>query len=307
LETRLGGLLLAIAVVNDNLEGMRKLFLLFLLPAWSLAEIPANPVPPFLELPSSPRTMAMGGALVAVADDPQAGFLNPGGLRLVPTIGYDLSFSNATGEDYDNLCATLVNPATERGSAFGMGVWTQGLLENAEVRYYVPYSAVSWNLTGSGGLGVVARYPYRSSRMDSVDSRFEALADVTALQRIGAFRIGAAVERAIGGAADIAPRRIRAGAAYVAPEGVVVSYEWRGDETSRKYDFHYASSHWGAEITVGNYLALRGGFSDLNQNHVSFGVALGRLDKGWRLECAWDVPASHNGATRWSVGSGYRL
>jgi len=61
--------------------------ILFLLVIFALARIAAAQTPFGLGLHESARVMGMGGAFVAVADDPQAGLLNPAGLSLVQQIG----------------------------------------------------------------------------------------------------------------------------------------------------------------------------------------------------------------------------
>lgn len=280
-----------------------KKYLLFL--ALAAASYGQTPVP--LYLPANARVLGMGGAFVAVADDPQGGFINPAGIRNVRQLAYDLSFSATAPRGFDHLCVAMANPRTDQGAVFATGFWTQGLLENSSDRYYVPYSGTGWRIAGATDLGLIMRFPYLTSGDDSVKSRWEALADISALQAFGNFRLGAAVERALGGASDMVPRRLRMGAAVTAPEGYAFSYEWRGNETGRRYDFHYAASHWGAEVKIGNYSIVRGGYINGETSRISFGLAVGTLARGWRTEAAWEVPTAGTGLTRWVIGLGYRV
>lgn len=281
---------------------MKKILLLMLLAGTSAAQ----QVTP-LTLPVNGRTLAMGGAFVAVADDPQGGFLNPGGIRNIKQLAYDLAFAASAPKSADQFCVAMTNPRTDQGAVFATGFWTQGILTNQVQRYYVPYTGTGWRLPTGTDLGVVLRFPYLSSRDDSIKPRWEALADVSAMQAFGNFRVAAAMERGFGGAAGMVPRRLRLGAAIAAPEGYAFAYEWRGNETDSRMDFHFASAHWGAEVKIGDYSIVRGGLISGADTRLSFGLAVGTLKRGWRTEAAWEVPTNKTGATRWVIGLGYRV
>lgn len=258
------------------------------------------------QLHENARVMGMGGAFVAVADDPQAGLLNPAGLGEMLRIGQDFSFSSAAGTKSDQLGAALANPGSEAGAAFGTGFLMQGLVKNEPVKYYVPYTGASYAIRGRSRLGLGLRFPYRASEIPSIGSRWEAIGDLSALQGIGYMRLGAQVERMFGGAADMVPRRLRAGASLGRPGQYVIAYEWRATEQESNFNFHWDSSHLGAEIASYEYVAFRAGYVWGAFHHIALGLSVGLIQTGWRLETGWEVPTGKFGETRWSVGFGYR-
>ncbi|MCX6601726.1 MAG: hypothetical protein NT025_09205 [bacterium] len=259
-----------------------------------------------LILPESPRVMGMGGAYVGLADDPMSGIVNPAGLRSLKKLGTDFFFAKSSPSGPDHFCFALANPSTEKGSPVAMGVWSQGLISDDDRKFYVPYAALSYELARFLGLGLVTRFPYVATKVDSEKSRWETVADVSARLTVSTIEAGAAVERCFGGAQFVA-RRLRAGAAFASQQGIAVSYEWRALETDRRFDFHYESSHWGAELPVGKYVALRGGYAHAERTHFAAGLAVGVLRGGWRVETACEFPASGKGRTRWAAGLNYRL
>jgi hypothetical protein len=259
-----------------------------------------------LVLPESPRVTGMGEAYVGLADDPMSGIVNPAGLKSLKKLGTDFFFAKSSPAGPDHLCFALANPSTEKGSPVALGVWSQGLISNHERQFYVPYAAVSYAPARFLGVGLVTRFPYVATKVDSEKSRWETVADVSARVTVSTIKAGAAVERCFGGAQFVA-RRLRAGAAFVSQEGVAASYEWRAAETDKLFDFHYESAHWGAEIPVGKWVALRGGYVRDERAHFSAGMAVGVLRGGWRVESACEFPASGRGRTRWAVGLNYRL
>jgi hypothetical protein len=280
-----------------------KLFVLLVaaLPLAALAQ-PAGS----LTLPESPRLMGLGGAYVGLADDPMSGVVNPAGLSALKKMGTDLFFTKSSPDGPDHVCFAFTNPAAETGSPVAMGAWAQGLFTDKQRRFYVPYASVSYAISRAIGLGLVTRFPYVSTKVDSEKSHWEALADASARIEVSTLQVGAAVERCFGGAQFVA-RRLRAGAAFVSQQGIAISYEWRGTETDKRFDFHYESSHWGAELPVGKYVALRGGFVREDRAHFTAGMAIGILSGGWRVESACDLPAAGKGLTRWAAGLSYQL
>jgi len=278
---------------------MLRYLIILLIPASVLALEP-------LRWPENPRLLAMGGAAAALADDPHTSYTNPAGVQLLNKIGYDLSFATATEGRPDHYSAALANPGTEGGSAFGMGVWTQGLSEHRDAIYYVSSVGTAWNPANLALLGLTIRAPYLYSWVDSVDSRWETIGDLSILKTLGQARVGATIERAFGGAKDMVPRMLHGGAAF-SSSGITIAYEWKGEETERRYDFHYLSSHWGAEAEIGKFVALRTGYVAGEFSRFTVGAAVGILKAGWRTQFGWDVPASGTGYTKWAVGLAYRL
>lgn len=261
-----------------------------------------------LEMPQNPRVMGMAGAFVAVADDPEAGFLNPSSLRLLKQVSYDLFYGSTTRTGPDELGVAFVNPGTDRGTALAMGLWTQGWTEHRQPVYSVPYAGTSFDLTSSTHFGLVLRFPYVSSTDSLAHSGWRTIGDFSALQTLESFRLGATMERAFGGSSNLIPRRLRLGAAFLsASSGVILAYEWQGDETRKSLKFMRSSSRYGAEIPVGEYAALRGGYIAGAPPHITVGVALGTMAAGWRVEGGWVLPAATHGATRWVLGMGYRI
>src|SRR5512143_2552160 len=180
------------------------ILLLLAVPAWAQEQFR-------LRLHENARVMAMGGAYVAVADDPQAGTLNPAGLRDLKQLGLDLSFMGSTGGTPSQLGFALANPGTTSGAAFGTGIIGQGIIGDDKIKYYVPYTGASWTVWGRSRVGLGLRFPYRSSAIDSIKSKWETISDGSVLQSIGNLQIGAQVERLFGGASEIVPRTLRAG------------------------------------------------------------------------------------------------
>ncbi len=249
----------------------------------------------------------MGGAFIAVADDPVSGLYNPAALRQLKRVGMDFFFNTATTGAPDHLGLAMANPGTDRGSAFAMGIYSQGLLEKRDLLYYVPYTGTSLTLSRTTHLGLVMRFPYRTSRIDGISSHWATLADLSLLQTFRAFRLGAGIERTFGGGGEMVPRRLRAGLAYQSASGVTMAYEWQGAETQTRFDFHRSASQCGLEIPVARYALLRAGYQAAATHRYSFGAAVGNIEEGFRVEAAWDLPTVKNGSTRWSVGMGYRI
>ena len=248
----------------------------------------------------------MAGAYVGLADDPQAGINNPAGLPSLKKMGSDFFYDRNSPHSPDHLCLAFVNPASASGSPIAMGVWSQGIFRNENRTFYVPYAAMSQKITRSAALGLVTRFPYVNSRVDSERSRWEAVADVSARASVSTMHIGVSIERCFGGVSFI-ERRLHFGAAFVSQEGIAVSYEWRAHETDKRFDFHYQSSHWGTELPVGKYFALRAGYASGEFTRITGGFAVGLMKAGWRVEIGSDLPASGTGQTRWAVGLNYRV
>jgi len=285
---------------------MNRFTLLFALFLPLAAVFAQSPEP--LVMPATPRTIGLGGAYVALADDPAAGYLNPSGLREMSQIGYDLFFGSRTSGGADQLGMFLTNPATERGTAFAMGAWAQGWTRHRQIIYFVPYSGTSFDLTSSTHFGLVLRAPYISSRVSGISSHWETVGDVSFLQTFESLRLGAALERAFGGGEEFIPRRLRCGGAFLSSSsGVAFTYEWDGDQGVKSFRFVRSSSHYGAEIRLGKFAVVRGGYIAGPTHRVAFGLALGNLKEGWRLDGGWEIPAAEKGDTHWVVGMGYRI
>ena len=232
--------------------------------------------------------------------------INPAGLPSLKKMGSDFFYNRNSPNAPDHLGLAFVNPASQSGSPIAMGVWAQGVIANENRTFYVPYAAMSQKLSRSLGLGLITRFPYVNSRVDSERSRWETVADLSARITVSTLQAGAMIERCFGGASFI-QRRLRAGAAFVSQEGIAVSYEWRATETEKKFDFHYESSHWGTELPVGKYAALRAGYATGDFSRITAGIAIGIMKAGWRMEVGADLPACGTGQTRWAVGLNYRL
>ncbi len=266
--------------------------------------VPLTPV----TFPESPRVMGMGGAFIAVADDPQAGFHNPAGLRYMKAMGSDMSYGTSTNKGEDEIILSYVNPSTESGTAFASGVWTKGLMRPVDNKFYVPFVGTSWAPSGGIQMGMVARAVFKTPEVDSLSKDWTSVADFTVLQSGKNLNIGAAMERVVGGAAGMVPRRLRLGAAYIADSrNLILAYEWRGDQGARKYTFRYASSHLGMEAFFGNSFSLRGGYIWSDFHRYTFGTAIGMRNGGWRIEGGWSLPTEKGKETIWSVGMSYRL
>ena len=259
-----------------------------------------------LRLHENGRVLGMGGAFVAVADDPQAGLLNPAGLRFMKQIGTDISRKIGEGSTADQFAAAIANPGTESGAAFCSGVVIQGLTDDKPTKFYMPFVGTCWSPLGGNSLGLTGRFPYRKEESVGGDSRWEAIGDLSVLQSLQQMKFGAQVERMFGGAADTAPRRLRMGASLSRPAQYAIAFEWRGTGLENNFDFHWDSSHLGGEVLFRNYGALRAGYIWSEKKHVTIGTAIGLMDHGWHVELAWDIPTRDPEQSRWSVGIGFR-
>lgn len=258
-----------------------------------------------LEFPESPRLLGMSGAMVGLGDDALSSLRNPAGVGTQSRIAYEMSFGYGTSRGTDRFSIANINPQSDYGGRFGAGVWSQGLLRSNQCAYVVPYSTTAWSFAGAAHAGMTLRFPLHLERAACPDLPKLAVADMGVLFAPNSYRVGAMCERLLGGGAGIIPRRLHWGAAVVPDARVAVSYQWSSAERAEDFKFHFASSNIGSEILVGDYLALRGGYRWATQHHVSFGVAVGTLSEGWRLEAGWDVPTAKHGETRWATGMSY--
>jgi hypothetical protein len=278
------------------------LLLLLLLPIL----LDAAPSTPVLS-PESPRVLGLGGAYVSVADDPQAGFLNPAGLRTLSGMAYDQSYGTSTHHGEDEIILSYVNPATESGTAFATGFWSRGLTRPDENKFYVPFIGTSWMPASAIILGMVTRAVFKTPQADSLSKDWTTVADISALHRGKNLSFGAALERALGGAANMVPRRLRLGSSWLADSrNLLIAYEWRGDQGLRRYNFRYTSSHLGCEVFMGKNASLRAGYVWSDFHRYTMGLALGDRNRGLRLEGGWSLPTG-DGETIWNLGMSYRV
>jgi hypothetical protein len=279
-----------------------NLLLLLLLPILLFAA----PFTPVLS-PESPRVLGLGGAYVSVADDPQAGFLNPAGLQTLSSMAYDQSYGTSTNHGEDEIILSYVNPSTESGTAFASGFWSRGLTRPDKNKFYVPFIGTSWMPASAIILGMTSRAIFKTPQVDSLSKDWTIVADITALYRGKNLSFGAALERALGGAADMVPRRLRLGGSWI-PDSkrMLIAYEWQGDQGVRRYTFRYASSHLGTELFFGDSASLRAGYVWSEFHRYTVGLAIGRRDRGWKFEGGWSLP-TEKGDTIWSAGMSYRV
>jgi hypothetical protein len=251
--------------------------------------------------------LGLGGAYVSVADDPQAGFLNPAGLKTISAMAYDQSYGLKTNHGEDEIILSYVNPATESGATFSTGFWSRGLTRPNENKFYVPFIGTSWMPANAIVLGMVTRAVFKTTQVDSLSKDWTTVADISALHRGESLSFGAALERALGGAADMVPRRLRLGGSWM-PDSkrMLICYEWQGDQGMRRFTFRYASSHLGGELFFGNSASIRAGYVWSEFHRYTFGIAFGARDRGWRFEGGWSLP-TESGETIWSAGMSYRV
>lgn len=289
---------------------MKRLLLYLFCPVLAFGQSQGELLP----YPVTPRIQSMGGAYVALADDPHAGYLNPAGVSNSSQVGYDLCFAYIDDRSIDAskatdfMTAAYLNPSSGNNSSFAMGVWATGFIQKNDYRFLVPYVGTGWQFSGKSQIGLVLRSVIRYTELKDEDTRYAYIGDLSFLQDRGGFRLGALVERAFGGSMGMVPRRLRWGAALVPSSRLALAFEWRGDETNEKFNFHWNSSHVGGEINIGQYLSLRGGYKWDKDDGIPFmGLTLGTPSGGWRLLAAIDSPSAPDGITRWSAALAYRL
>jgi hypothetical protein len=279
------------------------LLLLVFLPLVSLAEV-VNPVLP----PENARVLGLGGAYLAIADDPQAGIHNPAGLRFLDQMGYDQFFGASTNGGVDQLGISYINPSAESGAAFATGFYGEGVTRPGENKYYVPYVGTSWIPAAGFQLGLVTRAAIRTPQEDSLETTWTAVADLSMMHKGRNLSFAGILERAVGGAARMVPRRLRLGGAWSGDsQKWLIAYEWRGTQGLHKYTFRYGSSHLGTEFLVGEYGSLRAGYVWEGFHYYSLGASLGNAAGGWEIEGGWRMRVRGGGSTYWSVGMNYRI
>ncbi len=258
-----------------------------------------------LQFPESPRLLAMGGAFVALADDPQAGLYNPGGIGIQKRIAYDACYASETNGGADYVTLAMSNPRDESGAAFGTGIWAQGVTRRTSETVYVPYAGSGWYPLGIIRMGLILKSPIYTDSA-SGDRKYLATADMSILQTYNTFSAGMLLERLVGGGAGVVPRRLRWGIASKPVPEFSMAYEWRSASITDEFNFRKESSRVGMEVIAGNYTAIRAGYVWAERHRYSTGLSVGTMKAGWRVEGGCELPTSGKGETRWSVGLSYR-
>jgi hypothetical protein len=275
----------------------------------------------FADIDPGPRFLAMGGAAVAVVDDPTATFWNPAGL-------YYQSGTRATAT-YDDLYGlglvsrnylavawkkTRYEPEFEqnrlilhrddrRGGALGLSL-SSVLVDVGEESYneFIPSLTIAGGLGPSIGIGLTASYLRASSGIEDVGANGYNLSLGTAIQVTDRVRVAAAVRNLLSRVyhdGDVAERLAvtpTLGAAWrVAPAGLVAA-----DVSFSEDDSGPTRISVGGEYRLlSDHLALRaglrrfdGGVEGRTAPSFGLGVHWRRIDVDYALTADDDGPGS---------------
>lgn len=234
----------------------------------------------------STRTASLGGAFVAIADDPSATVDNPAGLSGCPTLSFLATYRRPFGVDGldDGYLAvtTPLGPIGVGGSWFHRGL--VGALSEDLFTLSVARDLKRTSEDASLSIGASIDIARVSARDEAGDAATAVALGAGVLLRPFAFiGIGYSIRNVnepeidlVEGGATTALRRAQAiGLAYYWQERLVVTVETRQD----------TGGEWrnlgGAELRVGRHLALRGGMES-SRAAVGVGITSGPfvLDAG---------------------------
>lgn len=254
----------------------------------------------------TPRAIGMGGAIVALPTDPSGIFFNPAGLAAMTVIGTDQSYGTSTGDATDHILISYAAPATDEGSRFGTGFYVDGQTRPAPWKYYVPWSAFTWQPMSRLAIGAVTRFIQEIPRADSLESKWTNSIDIGVLTPGKNLNFGARVEHAFGGT-SVVPRTAQWGVAYKSDnQKLNLTYQWDGDLLDG-IKYRHTTSRLGMEVVTGPYATARAGYIWSDVHRWTAGLTIGLTEGGMLVHGGWSVPTEKKAPTDWSVGLSYRL
>lgn len=275
-------------------QPLPRLLLLLILPLASVSAWEGGLPGAFLNYGNAPRSLALGKAFTGVADDPQAGYFNPGGLFQLNANEVIAAHSQLYGARMEYIGYAL--PTRELGT-FAISILNHGAegldsrtpdnqryksFAAAENAFLASYCYNPWHFLG---FGVTAKLITQNIAQYS-DVGFGIDAGVLA-RNLGPVSLGLAAHNilqptlSLGSIPDVYPRLLRAGVGIrLLDERVLVAADvtsplvWDVDETgnpARNYTPRF-TPHAGVEFDlVRGALIQRVGF---DQNEISLGLGL---------------------------------
>lgn len=221
-------------------------------------------------------------------------------------IGSETSYGTMTGEATDHLLAAYAAPATDEGSRFGSGVYINGQMRPGDWKYYVPWTALTWQPMSRLAVGATVRLIRETPRADSLDAKWSNSIDMGALTPGKNLNFGARVEHAFGGTSVVA-KTAQWGVAFKSDnQKFGLAYQWDGELLSG-VKYKNSASRLGMEIVSGPYAAIRAGYIWSDTHRVTAGLSIGLSEGGALVSGGWSLPTEKHAPTEWSVGLSYRL
>ena len=286
--------------------------LFFLILAVSPVSFAGVDAMPHLRLGAGARSIGMGGAFTAIADDATATVWNPAGLGSAADLSLNFSTQQLDLDRSHNFIA--LTKALGSAGSIGLAVTNAGVSGiqqyDAKERYggTFNYSANAYSLSygigfGSFGIGLTGRMLADNFGAEGVESQSgfggvdvgimgHALHIDVGEEKVPTFHYGLAAKylgAALGD--DTVPMVISVGAAYNLYMGNVVTFAADLEQEMVNLDESATSLRLGAEYTVLTYkstaLAIRGGVKasrDVQNLFGGFGVNIGGLQIDYAIQ-----------------------
>ena len=286
--------------------------LFFLILAVSPVSFAGVDAMPHLRLGAGARSIGMGGAFTAIADDATATVWNPAGLGSAADLSLNFSTQQLDLDRSHNFIA--VTKALGSAGSIGLAVTNAGVSGiqqyDAKERYggTFNYSANAYSLSygigfGSFGIGLTGRMLADNFGAEGVESQSgfggvdvglmgHALHIDVGEEKVPTFHYGLAAKylgAALGD--DTVPMVISIGAAYNLYVGNVVTFAADLEQEMVNLDESATSLRLGAEYTIVTYkstaLAIRGGVRasrDVQNLFGGFGVNIGGLQIDYAIQ-----------------------
>ena len=286
--------------------------LFFLILAVSPVSFAGVDAMPHLRLGAGARSIGMGGAFTAIADDATATVWNPAGLGSAADLSLNFSTQQLDLDRSHNFIA--VTKALGSAGSIGLAVTNAGVSGiqqyDAKERYggTFNYSANAYSLSygigfGSFGIGLTGRMLADNFGAEGVESQSgfggvdvglmgHALHIDVGEEKVPTFHYGLAAKylgAALGD--DTVPMVISIGAAYNLYVGNIVTFAADLEQEMVNLDESATSLRLGAEYTIVTYkstaLAIRGGVRasrDVQNLFGGFGVNIGGLQIDYAIQ-----------------------
>ncbi len=230
------------------------------------------------------RPMGMGGAFVAVADDPTAVYWNPAGLVQLPTRQLTTMYANKFGIQGYNFM--LLNGAlpVEEDKAIGFGVIQEGVPleeENGGVIVANNFGERTISLSAAArfpkfSAGATIKHVAISSGVSDVPNPSWAGVDLGILGKPSdVLSAGLIAKNLISTRADgeALTASYRGGIAYYGIKDVVLAADLSIEEDPTNHDKKLIKYHLGGEYRIFDLATLRGGY---DSKYLTAGLGLGK-------------------------------
>jgi hypothetical protein len=265
------------------------LILLLIIPLQAMAA--AGGAVPVLRFGVGARAFAMGGAYIAIVEDPTAVYWNPAGLSVLTAPEFSGMHSELfAGTRYDYLGWAMPLGSGGLGINY-LSLSTPGIINTegggTEASTRVAYAGYGWKAR-SWRLGATVKYIWEDI-LGSMGNGWSM--DIGVQTKIGeAWRLGLVVQDLTGsgidwdtGFSEEIPANYRLGLAYTHEKWLLVF------EGERAGDF--GESHFGLEYAINDFLQLRAG-----ARGEQFTAGIGLASGNWAFDyayCAADLGNTH--------------